>query len=384
MFKRKGKSAKRHGWQRVYREGEEMGEAAPRRQRVTAKATKLPAWRPEGVPDNVEGLPRLDGMVVGLFPGGAIVRSPDRAGQLICGISGTFRPPEGSSALAVGDTVTVAVTGALAGPHDGDKLRADGMIVSRAKRKTLLARPQPRSGKHHGRYDDEGFLKVIAANMDQLLIVASTRQPELRPALVERFMIVAERGDLRPILVINKTDLGPPDTEKVERIAELGLKPILTSVVTPEGLDVLLPHLVGRKTVLAGPSGAGKSSLVNALVPGASAAVREIRMKDQRGRHTTAAAAVYDLPTTEGKPGGAGGILVDTPGVRELAVEMDIAELPWYFSEFERFAPACRFNDCTHTHEPDCAVIAAVEAGQIQPSRYESYLRMAQTLEGKK
>jgi len=375
MAKGKGKAQRRYNWQQLYSEGGEAGDVSPRRQHVTTKATKLPAWRLEGVPDKVDGLPRLEGMVVGLLPGGAIVRVPERAVHLICGTGGTFRPPEGSSALAVGDFVTVAVTGALAGPHDSDKLRADGMIVSRAKRKTLLARPQPRSGKHHGRYDDEGFLKVIAANMDQLLIVASARQPALRPALVERFMIVAERGDLRPLLVVNKIDLGPPEPGDMERMAEVGLTPVLASATTGAGLDLLLPHLSGKKTVLAGQSGAGKSSLINALVPGATATVREIRMKDQRGRHTTAAAAVYDLPIESG------GLLVDTPGVRELAVEMDITELPWYFPEFERFAPKCKFNDCSHTHEPSCAVIAAVESGEIPPHRFQSYLRMVEALE---
>jgi ribosome biogenesis GTPase len=96
-------------------------------------------------------------------------------------------------------------------------------------------------------------------------------------------------------------------------------------------------------------------------------------MKDERGRHTTTSAAVYDLP--------GGGMLVDTPGLRELGMSLDAEELPWYFPEFEPFAPQCRFNDCTHTHEPDCAVIAAVEAGRIPPRRYESYLRILETLQ---
>jgi ribosome biogenesis GTPase len=117
----------------------------------------------------------------------------------------------------------------------------------------------------------------------------------------------------------------------------------------------------------------GKSSLVNALVPGANLATREIRVKDQRGRHVTAAATLHELP--------GGGLLVDTPGVRELALEIAPQELPWYFPEMAPFAPRCRFNNCSHTHEPDCAVIAAAEAGTISQRRYNSYLRMLETME---
>jgi ribosome biogenesis GTPase len=116
----------------------------------------------------------------------------------------------------------------------------------------------------------------------------------------------------------------------------------------------------------------GKTALINALVPGASEATGAVREADGRGRHTTSAALVYDLP--------GGGIIVDTPGIRELGMNLTAAELPWYFPEFEPLAPVCRFNDCTHTHEPDCAVVAAVEAGQISRRRYESYLRIMDSL----
>ena len=113
-------------------------------------------------------------------------------------------------------------------------------------------------------------------------------------------------------------------------------------------------------------------ALINAIVPGAHAATRTVRAADERGRHTTSAAVVYNLSE--------GGILVDTPGIRELGMRLDATELPWYFPEFEPLAPNCRFNNCTHTHEPECAVIRAVEAGDIVQRRYESYLRILDTL----
>ncbi|MCK4602480.1 MAG: ribosome small subunit-dependent GTPase A, partial [Phycisphaerae bacterium] len=144
--------------------------------------------------------------------------------------------------------------------------------------------------------------------------------------------------------------------------------------VTGQGLEDLRAALLGRRSVLAGASGVGKSTLINALVPEADAATRAIRMKDQRGRHTTSAAVVYDLPK--------GGVIIDTPGIRELGVGLKAGELPWYFPEFEPLSPQCKFNNCTHTHEPDCAVVRAVEEGNILPRRYESYLRILESLKG--
>ncbi len=354
--------------------------------RFAPKATKIPAQRLAEMELNLDALAHAEGMVMGLYPGGALVRTA--SGPMLCRLAGTFRPPPGSSALAVGDQVTIAMTRPEhADAHEEDKLRADGLIVSRAKRRTLLARPQPTSGKHQDRYDENtDFLKVIAANMDQLVVVASVAQPRLRPALVERFNIIAERGGLRSVLVINKIDLGEPDEKLMEELRLIGAKPLLVSAATGQGLDELKKLLAGQRTILAGASGVGKSSLVNTLIPDAQAATREIRMKDMRGRHTTAAAVVYDLPDWSAgsescNAASTAGLLVDTPGVRELAVQMDITERPWYFPEFESFARQCRFNDCSHTHEPDCAVRTAVEKGDIPPQRYESYLRMAEALE---
>jgi ribosome biogenesis GTPase len=209
--------------------------------------------------------------------------------------------------------------------------------------------------------------------MDALLIVASACQPPLHHGLIDRFLIAAERGELEPVLAINKIDLAEPDETVLGDYRALEVRILPVSAVTGEGVDGLRAALASRSSVLAGASGVGKSTLVNALVPGAEASTGRVRTKDERGRHTTTAAAVYDLP--------GGGMLVDTPGIRELGVHLDAAELPWFFPEFEEHARRCRFNDCTHTHEPGCAVREAVERGELNPRRFEGYLRIFETIE---
>jgi ribosome biogenesis GTPase len=273
----------------------------------------------------------------------------------------------------VGDQATVALTRREgSGDTQADPNRADGMILGRSPRRTVLARPQPRSGKRRGRYDQPPFEKIVVANVDVLMVVMASRQPALRAALVDRFWIVAERGGLEPLLVVNKLDLGSPDEQVLADLVQRGIQTVLCSATTGDGLDQLRARLAGRRSVMAGPSGVGKSTLVNRLVPGADAPTQQVRRSDDRGRHTTSSTRIYDLEV--------GGMLVDTPGIREVGVHISAAELPWYFPEFEPLSPRCRFADCTHTHEPGCAVQEAVEAGQIQPRRYQSYLRLLEDL----
>jgi len=387
MAKRKGKSQHRINWQQQYDHGEEDRQQFSARSRLTRRQVKLPSQRDPTELENLETLPRVEGMVVGLYPGGVAVRAdlerdagvpPAPRQVLFCGLAKTFRVPEGAehaSAVAVGDRVTVALTRREhAQGQEADKSRTDGLILLRQKRGSALSRPEPRSDKRRDEYNTEFAEKVIVANMDVLLIMASTVQPALRQGLIDRFLIIAERGGLTPVLAISKIDLGMPDAAVMANLAGLGVAMRLVSAASGEGLASLREELTGKHTVLAGQSGVGKSTLVNALVPGARAATREIRMKDQRGRHRTTSASVYDLP--------GGGLLVDTPGVRELGVFLRAGELPWYFPEFEPLAAACKFRDCTHTHEPQCAVRFAVEAGVLLPRRYESYLRILETLEG--
>jgi len=372
MTKDKGKSRRRRtDWQQKYLAGEDLDES-PTAEPLRRRAVKLPPARLENPQENLDELPKTEGIVTGLFPGGAVVRIAAR--HLLCGIAGTYRPPQGATALAVGDIVTVALVRQehTDGQVETDKDRADGVILARQPRRTVLARPQPQSAKRRKYQGESAFEKVIVANMDVLLIVGSTAEPPLRKGLIDRFLIVAERGQLEPVVVINKIDLAEPDAQAVADLRELQIQVFVVSALTGEGLEALRTGLAGRNCVLAGASGVGKSTLINALVPGAAAATRSVRPKDRRGRHLTSSAAMYDLPE--------GGVLVDTPGVRELGVNLTAAELPWYFPEFEAVANECKFNNCTHIHEPDCAVIAAVRDGRISRRRYEGYLRIVETL----
>jgi len=375
MAKRKGKSQYRMNWQQQYDHGEGDRQQFSSRSKLTQRQVKIPAQRDPAEIDNLEALPRVQGMVMGLYPGGVAVRCEDRV--LLCGVAKAFRVPEGAesaSAVAVGDLVTVALTRTEpANSQLDDKDRSDGMILLRQKRTSVLSRPQPRSGKRREEHETEFLEKVIVANMDVLLVVAASAQPPLRRGLVDRFLIIAERGGMVPLLAINKIDLGLPPDGVLEGFEAMGLKAILVSAATRTGLEELRTALAGKRTILAGQSGVGKSTLINAIIPGAQAATNEIRMKDQRGRHTTSSAVIYDLS--------AGGMIVDTPGVRELGVYMGVNELPWYFPEFDPFTAACKFRDCTHTHEPSCAVQQAVESGAIAARRYESYLRILETLD---
>ena len=372
MAKYKGKSKRRiKDWHQRYADGEDGADA--RRQGFSRRGVKLPAGRLEAPEENLEDLPKAEGLVVGFYPGGAVVGV--EGSRLLCGVAKTYRAPGGSSALAVGDSVTVALT---RDEHKGsatqtDKDRADGMILAREPRQTALSRPQGRRGKRTDPHDTETFEKVIAANIELLVIVASTRLPPLRHGLIDRFLIIAERGELTPVLVVNKIDLARPDRKVLADFQSLGVEIIFCSALTGEGLDSLRGRLAGKRSVLAGASGAGKTSLINAIVPGADAATQAVRAKDQRGQHTTSAAVVYDQP--------GGGLIIDTPGLRELAVQLGAEQLPWYFPEFEQFAGRCKFNNCTHTHEPDCAVIAAVQDGKIPSRRYDSYLRILETVQ---
>jgi ribosome biogenesis GTPase / thiamine phosphate phosphatase len=379
MSKGKGKSRRRRkDWQAHYEAGQDIEHAS--RDKLSAREVKLreDAYAgPAGAEpaDDPAGLETIEAMVTGLFRRGIFVR--DGSGEeLYCGIAKTFRPPEGyehTSPLAIGDAVTVALVRDehVDGQVELDRNRMDGMVLRRAMRRTILSRPAPRSAKRNEAWQQRDE-KVLAANMDCLLMVCSVASPPLRRGLIDRLMIAAQRGELEPILAINKIDLARPDQTVIEDYRSQDVRVVCCSAETGEGLDELSEAIGAKRSVLAGASGVGKSTLVNALIPEADAVTRTVRSKDQRGRHTTSQSRLYDLP--------GGGLVIDTPGVRELAVAIEPEELSWYFPEFEEYLAACKFRDCTHTHEPGCGVQAAVEAGEIPARRYESYRRIFESL----
>jgi ribosome biogenesis GTPase len=258
----------------------------------------------------------------------------------------------------------------------GDRVRLDeaGSIATVLERKSKLVRRAPEAHDRGARRREH----VVAANVDQLAIVVAACDPEWRPGFVDRLLVAAEKGALSPLVVVNKVDLAKKRARAalgsaLEVYRRLGYRALETSATDGEGVDALREAFRDRTTVLAGPSGAGKSSLVNAIEPGLHLATGEVSRATGKGRHTTTAASL--LPLAQG------GFVVDTPGVREFGFfDVGAAELAPLFRDFAPFLGRCRFPDCTHTVEPDCAVRAAAEAGEIAPGRYESYLRIRESL----
>lgn len=212
---------------------------------------------------------------------------------------------------------------------------------------------------------------VIVANVDQVAIVISLVQPELKPHLIDRYLAAAEKGGLKPILCLNKADLADPVSLQplIGAYSQLGIPTLLTSAKLGAGIDRLRDLLANRATVFSGQSGVGKSSLLNAVQPELALSVKSVSEVNQKGRHTTTYAQLIKL--------GFGGWVVDTPGVRQLALwDTRPEEVEGYFPEFRPFVPLCAFPDCTHTHETGCAIKQAVARQRISPRRYHSYLGM--------
>lgn len=227
----------------------------------------------------------------------------------------------------------------------------------------MISRRAPLPG---GEYE-----QIIIANPDQLAVVFACANPEPRLRMLDRFLVIAEKQEIPAVIIANKVDL--VEFEKAHRIfghyRDVGYALIYTSAKTGYGLDEFKQCLANKITALAGPSGAGKTSLLNAIQPGLGLAVREVSQATRKGRHTTVVSELFPLP--------GGGYVADTPGLRSLALwDIEAEELDAYFPEIRPLVSACQFSDCTHLHEPGCAVRVAVDHGKIHPERYESYVRL--------
>ncbi len=241
-----------------------------------------------------------------------------------------------------------------------------GMIEQVEARRTKFSRRQP--GPRGSWRED-----LLVANVDQVLVVFACADPPPHLRLVDRFLIVAEANEVEAVLVANKVDLVGAEAARRSfgEYERIGYAVEYVSARGAVGLERLRDRLAGRVSVVTGPSGVGKSTLLNAIQPGLALATGEVSEMLHKGRHTTVSA---ELIPVEG-PGG--GWVADTPGLRELGLfQIPPDELPLSFPEMRPFLGGCAFNDCTHLHEPRCAVRAAVESGAISAARYESYRRL--------
>ena len=217
-----------------------------------------------------------------------------------------------------------------------------------------------------------GIEHVLVANVDFAWAVQSTLLPKLNPGFVDRFLVMAKREGIPAGVIINKSDLMTDTIRDAvdywrRLYSSLGYPVIYTSTHSSDGIEQLRQLLAGKTTVFSGPSGVGKSSLINAMDPTLDVRTGAVSEKTKKGRHITTNATLYVLSH--------GGRLVDTPGLREFGViDVEPWELGHYFVEFEPYIHKCRFPNCTHDHEPDCAVVSAMECGDIPDVRWASYL----------
>lgn len=275
---------------------------------------------------------------------GSVYRVETAAGEVRATLRGKTKQDRRGK-VVVGDLVRLE-------PATGGELWG---ITAVEPRRTLLERRVP-----EGRGS-----RPVAANIDQVLVVTATRDPDPIPQLIDRLLVVAESNEIPAGVILNKTDLDPGDAI-AERMLRAGYPVYRTSVRAGTGLDELRAALAGKESVVTGPSGAGKSSLLNAVCPGLQLRTGEISEKVRRGKQTTVAGVMIPL--------GGGGYLVDTPGFSEVGLwGIDVRELASCFPDMRPYIGECKYADCRHTGEPGCAMTASVKAGVLQPDRLESY-----------
>jgi len=263
-------------------------------------------------------------------------------------LRGRFKQQEKTRVL-VGDRVLLSV--------HSDQSRT---IEEISDRETVLRRRAP--GKARGE-------REIAANLDQVVVVGSAREPDWNPHLIDRFLAVAEANGLDIVVVVNKCDLNSSANDLAQPYRSANYPVLITSVPQRTGLEALRVRLQSRVSLFSGPTGVGKSALLNALQPGLRLRTAEVSAKSGAGRHTTVAAEMH--------PFGDSGFVVDTPGLRDIGLwGLEPEEVAAAFPEFLPLAGECRFDNCRHLEEPGCCVLEAVENGMLAKSRHESYAQL--------
>jgi ribosome biogenesis GTPase len=249
-----------------------------------------------------------------------------------------------------------------------------GVITKIEERKNHLSRklPKVRGASYRG----ERMEQVFAANIDIVVIVTSVHFPEFNNRVLDRFLVAAESSYLNIIIVLNKMDLDESGiSEKWERLYQkLGYKIILTSVYSNEGISSLKNEIRGAKNLFWGHSGVGKSSLLNKMFPELKLKIGEVSLFSSKGTHTTVTSVLIKVEENT--------FIIDTPGIREIdPYGIRKADLGHYFIEFADYINKCKFSTCTHHHEPGCEIIKSVNQGLIAEERYDSYLRILDTIE---
>jgi len=294
----------------------------------------------------------LQGVVVEVSSG--LCRVDVGGRSLTCALRGSLTAQDTgfTNVVAVGDEVIVS-----------ENSSKQGVVEAVLPRRSVLARPDV-FYRH--------LKQVIVTNADQLLIVASWRDPIFWPELTDRYLIAAERNNLLPLICVNKIDLAEDVTDYQSALRpylHLGYRVLFTSALSGEGVNVLREALRGRMTVLAGLSGVGKSSLLSAIQPGLQLRSGEVSERSGEGQHVTSQVNLFRLDV--------GGFVVDTPGIREFGLSgLHRAELARFYPEMTAVQGSCRFSDCSHLHEPGCAVRAAVRQGAVSATRYHNYRKI--------
>ncbi len=301
----------------------------------------------------------MEGRVVRNTGSFYVVEPSDGGAPVNCKVKGSFRIKgiRTTNPVAVGDIVTFCLP-------DSDDTPAY-ITAIHPRRNYIIRRASNLSKESH----------IIAANIDLALLVVTLAEPVTSTTFIDRFLATARAYDVEAVLAINKADIltGDDDREYLDAVTYLyrsiGYKVIVVSARTGEGIDELRQLLKGKVTLFSGNSGVGKSTLINALIPGLGLKTAEISQSHGTGMHTTTFSELFHLP------GDDGGCIIDTPGVRGFGtVDFDKHEVAHYFPELFEISQNCRFGNCTHTHEPGCAVRQALEDNLIAPSRYASYL----------